>query len=83
MNVLFFLASFLFHYFPKVTVLIISVRDGEKTNLFLVLPIPIIPFDSQSTPIPLSPEQLWFDLNDLQRKLYSCYSTGNGEKNTS
>ena len=28
----------------------------------------------------LSPEQLWFDLNDLQRKLYSCYSTGHLKK---
>ena len=72
---LFFLLSLLFHYFPKVTVVIISVRE-KKANLFLVVPIPIIPFDSQSTSIPLSPEQLWFDLNDLQRKLYSCYSTG-------
>ncbi|CAF0935393.1 unnamed protein product [Adineta ricciae] len=37
--------------------------------------IPIMSFDSQSSTIP-HPEQLWLDLNDLQRKLYSCYSTG-------
>ena len=37
--------------------------------------MPMMSFDSSSTQIP-PPEQLWFDLNDLQRKLYSCYSTG-------
>ncbi|CAF0815205.1 unnamed protein product [Adineta steineri] len=37
--------------------------------------IPIISFDSQSAQMP-PPEQLWLDLNDLQRKLYSCYSAG-------
>ncbi|CAF1318895.1 unnamed protein product [Rotaria sordida] len=49
-------------------------------------PIPIMSFDSPTGHIPL-PEQLWLDLNDLQQKLYSCYSTGsitginNGQRN--
>lgn len=36
----------------------------------------MIPFDTQNLTL-RPPEQLQIDLNDFQRSLYSCYSTGN------
>ncbi|CAF1464813.1 unnamed protein product [Rotaria magnacalcarata] len=51
-----------------------STNLAEKQK-HAIIPIPMLSFDSQTGQIP-APEQLWFDLNDLQQKLYSCYSTG-------
>ena len=48
---------------------------ARDTSVFLVPPVPIASFEPHPAPIS-TPEQLWFNLNDFQRSLYSCYSTG-------